>query len=59
MKSSTCIIAEGECRVVKLKKYLISKNLPLLVWLSEDATKITGNVQYDSKTNRFVGFVYR
>lgn len=31
--------------------YLTSRNLPLIVSISEDATRIDGRVQYDSSTN--------
>ena len=54
---SPCIIAEGNCRSSELKQYLLSKNLPLIVWLSEDAARITSKIQYDAKSNQVVGFV--
>lgn len=47
---------EGEGRFDELLEYLTSRNLPLMVSLSEDATKITGRVQYDSRTNQIIGF---
>ncbi|KAE8741647.1 hypothetical protein FOCC_FOCC012850, partial [Frankliniella occidentalis] len=31
-------------------EYLLVKNYPLSVWISEDATRITGRIQYDPKT---------
>lgn len=53
-------ILEGELRVESLKEYLVAKKLakkaPLYVWISEDATKITGRIQYDCSTNQLVGF---
>lgn len=32
--------------------------MPKYVHLSEDATKITGKIQYNSKTNKLIGFVH-
>lgn len=49
-------IAEGEMRTVELVEYLRSRNLRLQVSLSEDATRITAKICYDSKTNQLVGF---
>lgn len=43
-------IVEGELRCDLLKSYLREKNLPSIVWISEDATRITGKVQYNSST---------
>lgn len=57
INSSSCIITEGNCRAKELKTFLLSKNLPLVVWLSEDATRITTKIQYDAKSNQVVGFV--
>lgn len=34
-----------------------SRNLPLVVSLSEDATRISGRIQYDAKSNEIIGFV--
>lgn len=47
---------EGQLRMRELKTFLTDRNLPLFVWVSEDATRITGRVEYDSPTNRCVGF---
>lgn len=44
-------------RAKELKEFLVSRDLPLTVWLSEDATRITGRIQYDSASNQLVGFV--
>lgn len=49
-------IVEGQLRCQELNEYLQERNLPLYVWLSEDATRITGRVQYDSAYNQLVGF---
>lgn len=50
-------IVEGVVRAADLAKYLKDRNLPPFVSLSEDATRITGIVQYDARTNQLVGFV--
>lgn len=51
------IIILGELRCEHLNEFLKSRAIPKVVWLSEDATKITERVQYDQKTNRLVGLV--
>lgn len=50
-------IVEGVLRGPELVKYLEGNNLPFVVSLSEDQTRITNRVQYDSATNQLVGFV--
>lgn len=50
-------LIEGELRCQQLLNYLEERRLPLIVSLSEDATRISGRPQYDSKTNQIVGFV--
>lgn len=57
IRSSNHRIIEGILRRDELKIYLEERNLPLIVSLSEDATKITGRVQYDAFTDQLVGFV--
>lgn len=47
---------EGEGWFDELYVYLTERNSPLMVSLSEDGTKITGRVQYDSRTNQIIGF---
>lgn len=44
-------------RTEELLNYLSKLNLPKIVSLSEDATRIFGRVQYNAKTNEIVGFV--
>ncbi|CAG9820579.1 unnamed protein product [Phaedon cochleariae] len=39
-----------------LCKYLEDRNLPKVVWISEDGTRVTGRIEYDSKSNKLVGF---
>lgn len=50
-------ITEGILRFEELKLYLDKRNLPLVVSLSEDATRIVDKVQYDVATNQLIGFV--
>lgn len=48
---------EGELRAKELLAYLKELNLPLVVSISEDATRIENRLQYDSSTNQIIGFV--
>jgi len=48
--------AEGTFRIKQLKDFLILHDCPLIVHLSEDATAVTGRIQYDSVRNQIVGF---
>lgn len=57
MNTNVSDIEEGICRFKELKNFLVTRQLPLIVWISEDATRILEKVQYDSQTNRLVGFV--
>lgn len=50
-------MTEACFRWSELRNYLISKNLPLVVWISEDGTRITFRIQYDPSSNQIVGFV--
>lgn len=50
-------IREGEFRFAELKTYLQERSLPMAVWISEDGTRITCRVQYNSRFNQVVGFV--
>jgi len=50
-------VIEGSFRFNELRVHLIKKNLPLKIWISEDATRITGKIEYDIKSNNIVGFV--
>lgn len=38
-------VVEGEYRFLQLKEYLEKNKLPLSVWISEDATRITGKIE--------------
>lgn len=50
-------VSEGVLRSIELLDYLKTRNLPFVVSLSEDATRISGRIQYDSKSNEIIGFV--
>jgi len=50
-------VIESSFRFNELRVHLIKKNLPLKIWISEDATRITGKIEYDVKSNKIVGFV--
>jgi len=50
-------VVGGEYRLKKLKQFLIEINLPLCIWVNEDATRITGKIEYDSLSNKIIGFV--
>lgn len=50
-------VIEGVFRINELKQFLVERNLPLKVHLSEDATVLSPRVQYDPKTNQLVGLV--
>lgn len=56
IKSANCHVVEGILRTEELFLYLKERNLPLVVSLSEDATRIIGRVQYDRPSNQLVGF---
>lgn len=57
ISSSQCHITEGILRCEELALYLLQRNIDPVVCISEDATRITNRVQYDSKSNQIVGFV--
>lgn len=50
-------LVEGQLRCRELLTYLEKRKLPLIVSLSEDATRIDGRPQYYSKSNEILGFV--
>lgn len=50
-------MVEGCLRSNQLLKYLKDRSLPLVVSISEDATRIDGRIQYDAKTYQISGFV--
>lgn len=50
-------VVEASLRFEQLSKFLSERELPMVVWVSEDATGITGRIQYCSKTDSIIGFV--
>ena len=48
---------EGTFRFDDLSKHITDHNAPKIVSIGEDATRVIGRVDYDSETNRCVGFV--
>ncbi|KAJ8665980.1 hypothetical protein QAD02_007642 [Eretmocerus hayati] len=48
-------IVEGELMVEQLSKFLNDNGLPREVVLSEDATRVTGKLEYDTRTDECVG----
>lgn len=55
-KMESCTIEEGVPRFAGLKQYLMENGYPLLVFGSEDQTKIKEALKYDSRTNKIIGF---
>lgn len=49
-------VLEGEFRFEQLRQYLEEKSLPKVVWISEDGTRVTGKIQYDTRNNQISGF---
>jgi hypothetical protein len=56
INKTRCHFTEGLIRTKELKKYLLEQNLPMVVSLSEDATGISGRIQYNARTNQIIGF---
>lgn len=57
IRRTNCKMVEGILRCEELRIYLEERKLPFEVALSEDATRIDGNVQYDARTDQMIGFV--
>lgn len=49
-------ISEGVLRHNELYSYLTERKLPLIVSISEDATRVVGRPQYCRKSNKIIGF---
>lgn len=49
-------ITEGVLRHEELAQYMKSLKLDMFVCLSEDATNITGKIEYSTKSNQIVGY---
>lgn len=50
-------MVEGEYRFYELKDFLVKNNLPLCVWISKNATRITSKIENDFISNTVVGFI--
>ena len=50
-------LSEGEFRFDDLSKHIDIYNAPRLISVGEDATRVISRVEYDSETDRCVGFV--
>lgn len=57
IQKSNCQVIEGVLRCKELLQFLNERNLEKVVVISEDATRIVGQVQYNGKTNEITGFV--
>lgn len=57
INASGCHINEGILRTEELRLYLSERSLQPIVVISEDATRISGRIQYDRTTNQLIGFV--
>lgn len=55
LKQNTINVTEGFVGVSGLKKYLVDNELPLVVCLCDDATKITPAIEYDYNTDSLRG----
>ncbi|VEN57573.1 unnamed protein product [Callosobruchus maculatus] len=51
------IMTEAAFDFAGLEKYCDQRNIPKVVWICEDGTRITGKREYDKRTNCVVGFV--
>lgn len=38
-------------------QHLKERNASKVIWIAEDATRITGKIEYDSRLNKVLGFV--
>lgn len=57
VSSEYCKINKGEFRFDDLLKHIDMYKAPKVISVGEDATRVISKVQYDSDTNRMVGFV--
>lgn len=51
-------LQEGEFDFKCLLKFLVDRGLPKMVWVSEDGTRVTGKIEYDSRSNNVIGFIF-
>jgi len=57
MKEVCAGVTEGQFRLAELKKYLLSRNLPLAVFACEDSARVKSEVKYDLKSKCLSGLV--
>lgn len=57
LKNNASKLREGQLMVSELRSYLDANNYPLKICWSEDATRITGGVEYRSDTDELSGLV--
>jgi len=50
-------IEEGEIDFNGLVQHLKERNASKIIWIAEDATRITGKIEYNSRSNKVLGFV--
>ena len=50
-------LSEGQFRFDELSSYLKKFDAPLVIAVSEDATRVISRIEYDIETNRLVGFL--
>jgi len=50
-------VTEGCFRFEELRVFLIKRKLPPKLWISDDAMRITGTIEYEPKSNKVIGFV--
>ncbi|CAG9768534.1 unnamed protein product [Ceutorhynchus assimilis] len=50
-------LQEGGFDFKGLLKHLTDRGLPKMIWVSEDGTRVTGKIEYDSKSNNVIGLV--
>jgi len=48
---------EGKIDFNGLVQHLKERNASKVIWIAEDATRITGKIEYDSRSNKVFGFV--
>jgi len=50
-------IEESEIDFNDLVHHLKKRNASKIIWIAENATRITGKIEYDSWSNKVLGFV--
>jgi hypothetical protein len=55
--SKRYIFISGDLYFKECHEFLIKRNLPLVVGISEDGTRVLSRVEYDPQSNQLIGFV--